>query len=214
MLPAVDEWPTAGQYHGAKLASRARLGPNQPVAWKLSFAASRRGGEILVRLLLLALAGTLIGLLLGETVAKPLAAVRGGADSASFTQYSANPDARVRQGATAAPCIGCPDSYGVAARLRAEREPRMDGAFRELGAVEIDAPPPAELAPEPAHDGYRYGGRFPDPLETVTPESNGMNPPTMHSADPPIQPAIKSGSSPSGESLIGLDPSSFDPDHL
>src|SRR3546814_8647123 len=75
MLPSVDQWPTARQYHGARLASRVCLGPNQPVARKLSFVASRHGGEMLVRLLLLALAGTLIGLLLGEMIAKPLAAV-------------------------------------------------------------------------------------------------------------------------------------------
>src|SRR3546814_11865925 len=52
------------------------------------------------------------------------------------------------------------DLYGVAARLRAEREPRID-AFRELGAVEIDAP----LPPEPADNTYQYGGRFPDPAQ-------------------------------------------------
>lgn len=175
MLPAVDEWPTAGQYHGARLASRARLGPNQPVARKLSFAASRRGGELLIRVLLLTLAGMLAGMLLGEESAEPLATARGGDDPSSYAQYSANPDARVPQGATAAPCFDCPDSYGVAARLRAEREARMAGAFRELGAVDLDAPlpgePALEPAPEPADDGYRYGGRFPDPqLETFAPE--------------------------------------------
>jgi len=122
---------------------------------------------MLVRVLLLALAGMLIGLLLGEMIAKPLAAARRDAGPASYGQYSANPDARVPQGSAAAPCIGCPDSYGVAARLRAERDRRMDGAFRELGAVEIDAPLPAEPAPESYDDGYRYGGRFPDPAPRI-----------------------------------------------
>src|SRR3546814_10414767 len=57
---------------------------------KLSFVASLFSGGMLVRLPLLALAGTLAGLLLGETIAKPLAAVRGGAGPASYAQYSAN----------------------------------------------------------------------------------------------------------------------------
>ncbi|HWV61433.1 MAG TPA: hypothetical protein VN034_12295, partial [Sphingopyxis sp.] len=74
---------------------------------------SRRGGERLIRLLLLALAGALAGMLLGEESAEPLAAARDGGDPASYAQYSANPDARVAQGETAAPCLGCPDSYGV-----------------------------------------------------------------------------------------------------
>src|SRR3546814_10335331 len=47
MPPSVDEWPTAGQYHGAGLASDARFGPNRPVAKKLSFVASLfSGGKI------------------------------------------------------------------------------------------------------------------------------------------------------------------------
>src|SRR3546814_2328656 len=62
MPPSVDEWPTAGQYHGAGLASDARFGPNRPVAKKLSFVASLFSGGMLVRLPLLALAGTLAGL--------------------------------------------------------------------------------------------------------------------------------------------------------
>src|SRR3546814_15916241 len=77
-------------------ASDARFGPNRPVAKKLSFVASLFSGGMLFRLPLLALAGTLAGLLLGETIAKPLAAVRGGAGSASYAQHSANHDARVR----------------------------------------------------------------------------------------------------------------------
>ena len=190
MLPAVDEWPTAGQYHGARLASRARLGPNQPVARKLSFAASRRGGELLIRVLLLTLAGMLAGMLLGEESAEPLATARGGDDPSSYAQYSANPDARVPQGATAAPCFDCPDSYGVAARLRAEREARMAGAFRELGAVDLDAPLPDEPARKPADDGYRYGGRFPDPASRIeAPTVEGLIPAEMEdeaqSTEPP-----------------------------
>src|SRR3546814_17376387 len=113
---------------------------------------------MLVRLPLLALAGTLAGLLLGETIAKPLAAVRGGAGPSSYAQYSATPDARVPEGATAAPCLGCPDSYGVAARLRAEREPRI-AAFRQRDAVALDAP----LHTDPADPPYPTHGRLPAP---------------------------------------------------
>ncbi len=160
------------------------MGPNLPVARKLSFAASRRGGELLVRLLLFALAGALAGVLLGEESAEPLAAARVGDNPASYAQYSANPDARVPQGETAAPCFACPDSYGVAARLRAERESRMADAFREL--VDFDAPLPGEPAPEPNDDGYQYGGRFPDPA----PEIETPNVET------------ESSPSPSGEGLI------------
>ncbi|SBV33310.1 exported protein of unknown function [uncultured Sphingopyxis sp.] len=160
---------------------------------KLSFATSRRGGERLVRLLLLTLAGVLAGVLLGEESAEPLAAARGGGDPGSYARYSANPDARLPQGETAAPCFACPDSYGVAARLRAERESRMESAFRELGAVDTDAPLPPEPVPEPADDGYRYGGRFPDPAPRI--ETPNVDP--------------ESSPSPSGEGLR-LDRSSLD----
>ena len=151
---------------------------------KLSFTPSRSGGEWLVRVLLLALAGALAGLLLGEMIAEPLAAPRA-LLTTSYSRHSANPEARVPQGETAAACISCPDSYGVAARLRAERAGRMmDGAFRELGAVDIDAPLPAE----PADDSYRYGGRFPDPspkVGTVPAEDAKMIPPAVDGDVPP-----------------------------
>ncbi|WP_439568207.1 hypothetical protein [Sphingopyxis sp.] len=104
-----------------------------------------------------ALAGTIAGMLLGEMVAGPLAEQRASA-AASFSRLSANPDAQMAQGEGAAPCFDCPDSYGVAARLRAARDQRMSDEFRELGAVELDPPAPAD-----PDDGYRYGGRFPDP---------------------------------------------------
>src|SRR3546814_12065533 len=61
MPPSVDEWPTAGQYHGAGLASDGRFGPNRLVAKKLSFVASLFSGGMLVRLPLLAIAGPLAG---------------------------------------------------------------------------------------------------------------------------------------------------------
>ena len=190
MRPSIDEWPAAGQYHGAGVAPDARLGPDSPMARKLSFASSRRGGELLVRFLLLALAGALAGVLLGEESAEPLAAARIGDYPGSYAEYSANPEARVAQGETAAPCFACPDSYGVAARLRAERESRMASAFRELGAVDLDAPLPDEPARKPADDGYRYGGRFPDPASRIeAPTVEGLIPAEMEdeaqSTEPP-----------------------------
>ena len=84
----------------------------------------------------------------------------GARDSASYSRLSANPDALVPGGDAPSPaCPGCADSYGVAARLRAERDDRMSDEFRALGAVDAEH----MLAPEPTDDGYRYGGRFPDP---------------------------------------------------
>lgn len=167
----IDEWSAAGKFHDAHLASDARSWPNPFVVGKLSFTASRRAGTWLIRVPLLALAGTLAGLALGDMIAEPLAAARGEVDPGSYAQYSANPDARVAQGTPAAPCIGCPDSYGVAARMRGAREQRMESAFRELGAVNLDAPLPDEMT----DDGYRYGGRFPDPEpETFAPEDTAL----------------------------------------
>ncbi len=77
---------------------------------------------------------------------------------ASFSNLSANPGAVAPDGEGAAPCVDCADSYGVAMRLRAQRDDRMSDEFRELGSVETDTAP----WPDP-RDDYRYGGRFPDP---------------------------------------------------
>lgn len=107
---------------------------------------------------MVALAGTVAGGALGEMVTGPIAQHRAAA-SASFSHLSANPDALNAQGEGAAPCLDCPDSYGVAARLRADRDQRMSDEFRELGAVDVDPPPWSS----PDDDAYRYGGRFPDP---------------------------------------------------
>lgn len=131
---------------------------------KLSYTASRRTGARLFRWSALALAGITGGALLGEMAA----GTRLGkemAGPASYSHLSANPDALVAQGSGAAPCLDCADSYGVAARLRARRDDRInDDAFRELGAVDVDPPIMADAA-----DDYRYGGRFPDaePLAAV-----------------------------------------------
>lgn len=130
---------------------------------KLSFAASRSPGHRLVRWVFVALAGTIVGLMLGEMVARPMLEKRAAA-AASFSRLSANPDAQMTPSAGAAPCLDCPDSYGVAIRLRSDREQRMSDEFRELGAVDVDPPVPADI-----DDGYRYGGRFPDPAPRATP---------------------------------------------
>lgn len=76
---------------------------------------------------------------------------------ASYADLSANPHATAADTISPLTCLDCPDSYGVAARLRTIRDHRNDDAFRELGAVEIDYSPTHE-----SDDDYRYGGRFPD----------------------------------------------------
>lgn len=125
---------------------------------KLSFAPSRHSGARLFRWSALAFAGVVGGMLLGEMAAgKRLGS--GPAEGTPYSHLSANPDASAPVMADAAPCLACPDSYGVAARLRADRESRMSNEFRDLGAVDLDPRPLSE----PVDDGYRYGGRFPDP---------------------------------------------------
>lgn len=85
-------------------------------------------------------------------------------DLPSFADLSANPDAHITAVAEAPlSCPDCADSYGVAARLRAEQEYRMSESFRRLGDVDADLTPP----PEPA--AYRYGGRLPDPAPREAP---------------------------------------------
>jgi len=127
------------------------------MARKLYFAASRHSGVRLFRWSALALVGVTGGMLLGEmAVGSRLSSKMG--EPATYSHLSANPDAAAPPVGGAAPCLDCRDSYGVAARLRADRESRMSDEFRELGAVDLD--PPTSGEPD---DGYRYGGRFPDP---------------------------------------------------
>ena len=127
------------------------------MARKLYFAASRHSGVRLFRWSALALVGVTGGMLLGEmAVGSRLSSEMG--EPATYSHLSANPDAAAPPAGGAAPCLDCRDSYGVAARLRADRDSRMSDEFRELGAVDVD--PPASGEPD---DGYRYGGRFPDP---------------------------------------------------
>lgn len=74
----------------------------------------------------------------------------------SYAEFTGNPDATRVESLPVDPCYGCADSYGASMRLKSAREDRMDGEFRELGAVAID------YGSAPADD-YRYGGRFDDP---------------------------------------------------
>ena len=81
-------------------------------------------------------------------------------DTSSYAELTGNPDATRVEILPVEPCYGCADSYGASMRLKSAREEdRMDGEFRELGAVAID------YASEPADD-YRYGGSFDDPGAT------------------------------------------------
>jgi hypothetical protein len=137
------------------------------VTKKLSFVASRRAGLEFFRWSMLAVAGVCGGMALGEMAAGTRLQA-GGDGSASYAHLSANPDALVPPGDATNPCPGCADSYGVAARMRAERDSRMGDEFRELGAVDVDVDTSFPADPD---DDYRYGGRFPDP---ASPSGDGL----------------------------------------
>lgn len=126
------------------------------MARKLSVVASRHSGVRLFRWSALALTGVAGGMLLGEMTVGTRSG-GGIGEPATYSHLSANPDAAAPPAGGAAPCFDCRDSYGVAARLRADRESRMSDEFRDLGAVDVN--PSAIGEPD---DGYRYGGRFPD----------------------------------------------------
>lgn len=136
----------------------------------------------MVRLLLLVLAGLCGGMLLGNLAT---GSGRPGtlSDRQPFSSLSSNPDAALPPPADADSCLSCPDSYGVAARMRADREKRMGGTFRELGYVDPDG-----IALDDEEDGYRYGGRFPDPATATAPAkfNNELTAP----AEPASLPAI------------------------
>ncbi len=110
-----------------------------------------------VEWLFLAITGLVVGMMLGQmTVGGWRSEVL--RPSPAFSDLSANPDAAALQVNEAAPCLDCPDSYGVAARVRIDRDDRMSPAFRELGTV--DGRP--IIVADDRIDDYRYGGRFTD----------------------------------------------------
>lgn len=97
--------------------------------------------------------GVLGGLLLGQVAIGGLS--DDSASPASYAEVTGNPDALSVDAKPVEPCFGCTGGYGHGSAMQAKfaRDDRMDAAYRELGAVEID------YASEPADD-YRYGGRF------------------------------------------------------
>ena len=118
---------------------------------------------------------------MGEMAAENLHHATAGA-GASYSEFSANPDASAPVALPQDMCFDCPDSYGVAVRMRAAREPRMSDAFRELGAIDTDTRRTAEAA-----DAYHYGGRFPD-SDSKTPEAAMATDRLAHdAADRPLQ---------------------------
>lgn len=130
---------------------------------KFSYATCRRAERWLLCGLLLLLAGAIFGTLLGNIVTgSRLNSVS--ADPQSFSQMSANPNAAATPEGSGDLCQGCPNSYGVAARLRADQANRTNDAFRARGAVNPDAPASR------VDDDYQYGGRFPEiPRPTSAP---------------------------------------------
>lgn len=155
---------------------------------KLSYRTTRKVESALFRGVLLVGVGVLCGALLGNMAAGK----RLNRDTAdipmSYTALSANPDAAATPLIEPAPCRACPDSYGVAARLRADREQRADGAFRALGAVE----PAIDDAHARAEENYRYGGSFPNlaprpSASAVEPPASTQNGETDRDAERPAR---------------------------
>lgn len=139
----------------------------------------------MLRLLLLAFVGTICGALLGEMVAGQRLD-NGTYEPATYSGLSANPDAAATPAIGEDPCPMCPDSYGVAARLRAERQDRMDNAFRALGSIK------PEMPADDIGDGYRYGGRFPESerdSRDMTINSGDASSPSVPDPDDRIVPA-------------------------
>ncbi len=123
-------------------------------------------------LVLLGVAGILGGLLLGELAAGNRLG-NSAASKPSYADLSANPNAMPAASTELQDCFDCASNYGAAARLHAGRDAPADGAFRELGAVELDGP---RAEPD---DDYRYGGAFPHderPSDTAFAASEGIGP--------------------------------------
>lgn len=103
--------------------------------------------------------GAIGGLLLGNFVVGP--EVAAGSEYGSYAEVAGNPDALGVSSSFGEPCYDCGRGYGAAMPQMAANDERMDHAFRELGAVEIDYA-------SPATDDYAYGGRFDDPAAART----------------------------------------------
>jgi len=103
--------------------------------------------------------GAIGGLLLGNFVVGQ--DVRAGSEYGSYAEVTGNPDALGVSSSFGEPCYDCGPGYGAVMPRMAANEARMDHAFRELGAVEIDYS-------SPPTDDYAYGGRFDDPAAART----------------------------------------------
>lgn len=136
---------------------------------KFSVSAVGKIQRCLVHGLLLAVAGVICGALLGDIVAG--SRLRSSfAVPAPYAKLSGNPDAAIAPSISENPCSSCPDSYGVAARLRADRTKHTANAFRALGSVDPD------VGAFEAEDDYQYGGRFPDlPPRTNAPSAKRLD---------------------------------------
>lgn len=98
--------------------------------------------------------GAVGGLLLGDFVIGH--DVKAGSEYDSYAEVTGNPEALGVASTFGEPCYDCGPGYGAPMPQMAANDERMDHAFRELGAVEIDYS-------SPPTDDYTYGGRFDDP---------------------------------------------------
>lgn len=142
--------------------------------------------------------GAIGGLLLGQVATGGMKG--GNDDGASYAELTGNPDALRVETRPVVPCDGCGEGYGSGMRAKFAREDRMDGEFRELGAVAID------YADEPADD-YRYGGSFDDPdaakiivMQSPVPTAQAQPPSPPASSQPESgAPPIVMATTPSAE---------------
>lgn len=98
--------------------------------------------------------GAIGGLLLGNFVVGH--EVVAGSETGSYAEVTGNPEALGVSSSFGEPCYDCGPGYGAEMPRMAANDVRMNDAFRELGAVEID------YSSSPTED-YAYGGRFDDP---------------------------------------------------
>lgn len=152
---------------------------------------SRDRGRRLLWWLALVVIGCIGGMFLGNMVVENRAEYMKSAGS-SYARFSANPGAPNETAQPSLPCLDCPDSYGIAAQMRAAPDASMGGespgfgAFHSSDAADsIDAHTPP--ASEPADD-YRYGGRFPDPAPLAPEHRASANDPVQDATTDPAAP--------------------------